>query len=62
MGSVMLLTEMYEKLGLTARTYHKVLRVARTVADCEHAENIRLKHLQEAICYRSIDDKFWGGV
>ena len=54
--------QMYEKLGLTARTYHKVLRVARTVADCEHAENIRLKHLQEAICYRSIDDKFWGGV
>lgn len=54
--------QMYAKLGLTARTFHKVLRVARTVADCEHSENIQLRHLQEAICYRSIDEKFWGGM
>ena len=52
----------YEKMGLTARTYHKILRVARTIADLEGEEQIMLKHLNEAVCYRSIDDKFWGGV
>lgn len=52
---------MYEKLSLTARTYHKVLRVARTIADLDHSAQIGLKHLNEAICYRSIDGKYWGG-
>lgn len=54
--------QMFDKMRLTARTYHKVLRVARTIADCDHSEQIRLPHLNEAICYRSIDEKFWGGV
>lgn len=53
---------MYERMGLTARTYHKLLRVARTAADCEGSERIGLKHLKEAVCYRSIDNRFWGGV
>lgn len=53
---------MYHKMSLTARTYHKVLRVARTIADMEHEPEIRLRHLNEAICYRSIDEKFWGGA
>lgn len=46
---------MYKELDLTARTYHKVLRVARTIADMEGAEDIALNHLQEAICYRGLD-------
>lgn len=54
--------QMYRKLGLTARTYHKILRVARTIADLSHAENIRHSDLAEAICYRSIGEKFWGGA
>lgn len=53
---------MYEKLSLTARTYHKVLKVARTIADLEQSELIKVKHLNEAICYRSIGDKYWGGI
>lgn len=54
--------EMYQKMSLTARTYHKILRVARTIADCEQSERIKLAHLSEAVCYRSIDERFWGGM
>lgn len=53
---------MYEKMNLTARTYHKILRVARTIADLEEEKMISLSHLNEAICYRNVDEKFWGGV
>ena len=52
----------YKKMGLTARTYHKILRVARTIADLEQANEISVSHLNEAICYRNIDEKFWGGI
>ena len=54
--------KMFHKLSLTARTYHKILRVARTIADTQKAENIRVCDLTEAVCYRSIGDKFWGGM
>jgi magnesium chelatase family protein len=54
--------QMYEKMALTARTYHKVLRVARTIADLGQSERIRLCDLQEAVCYRSLDARFWGGA
>lgn len=53
---------MYEKMSLTARTYHKILRVARTIADLEEEKFISLSHLNEAICYRNVDEKFWGGI
>lgn len=52
----------YIKMSLTARTYHKILRVARTIADLDGVKEIKQKHLSEAICYRNIDEKFWGGV
>ena len=52
----------YRKMALTARTYHKILRVARTIADLEQASSIHVRHLNEAICYRNVDEKFWGGV
>lgn len=51
--------QIYRKLNLTARSYHKILKVARTLADMEQLERIELRHLNEAICYRSIDKKFW---
>lgn len=44
----------YEKLGLTARAYHKILRVARTLADMEGEEKIQEKHICEAVGYREI--------
>ena len=53
--------EVYEKMALTARTYHKILRVARTIADLDEQKEIKLAHLMEAVCYRNIDSKFWGG-
>ncbi len=51
--------EMYEKYALTARTYHKVLRVARTIADMDNQEKIQIIHLREALIYRGLDKKYW---
>ncbi len=48
-----LMEKAYEKLGMTARGYHKVLKVARTIADIEGEERILVRHLSEAISYRS---------
>ncbi len=43
---------LYEELGLSARAYHRSLKIARTIADLEGAENVREEHLLEAISYR----------
>ena len=51
--------ETYQNLNLTARSYHKILKVARTLADMEHSDEICDKHLKEAICYRNVDKKLW---
>lgn len=42
----------YKRLELSARTYHRTLKVARTIADLEHSERIREEHLSEALAYR----------
>ncbi len=55
-----LMRRAFSSLGLTARTYHKILRVARTIADMEGEERIRPPHIKEAIGYRSFDKKYWG--
>lgn len=54
-----LMKQAFERLDLTARTYHKILCVARTIADLENEEEIRLQHLKEAIGYRTLDKKYW---
>ena len=51
--------KIYKQLNLTARSYHKILKVARTLADMDGCEEIRDKHLNEAVCYRSVDKHFW---
>ncbi|MBQ9631963.1 MAG: YifB family Mg chelatase-like AAA ATPase, partial [Lachnospiraceae bacterium] len=49
----------YGRLSLTARTFHKLLRVARTIADLDGSEVIRTRHLTESLCYRCIDKTEW---
>ncbi len=49
-----LLTEAAEKLRLSARGYHRVLRVARTLADLDGSDTVRRLHVAEALSYRRI--------
>ncbi len=50
------LAQAFDKLNLSMRGYHKILKVARTIADLDNQDTLDLKHVQEAILYRSLDN------
>lgn len=54
-----LMENIFNSMELSARAYHKVLRVSRTIADLDGSERIEARHLTEASCYRMTDSKYW---
>ena len=56
----MLLKQAMDRLGLSARAYDRILKVARTIADLDGSPNIEIGHLSEAINFRNLDRDNWG--
>lgn len=57
-----MLSALLQKQGASARTYHRVLKVARTIADLEGQEQIAKGHIMEALAFRLGEEKYWKGM
>ena len=55
MSDRLLLQQTVEKLRLSGRAYHRILKLARTIADMEQSDSIKRQHLLEAVNYRKLD-------
>jgi magnesium chelatase family protein len=55
-----IMKEAFKRYRFSARTYNRILKVARTIADLDEQETIIEKHILEAIRYRSLENKYWG--
>ncbi len=49
-----------ERHRMSARAYDRILKVARTIADLDHADDIAPRHILEAVSYRNLDRSSWG--
>ena len=54
-----MMSSIYENMHLTARSYPRILKTARTIADLAGASEIGTEHLTEAVSYRAVDRKYW---
>lgn len=55
----LLLEKAFDQMGFSARAYHRILKVARTIADMDGSELIRRQHVGEALSYRAFEKKYW---
>lgn len=60
-ASKVLIQNAMKRLNLSARAYDRILKLARTIADLDHSENIEIEHISEAITYRNLDRDGWAG-